>query len=454
MQSSIRKTLGFRQFLLPALLFFPMFFVGNRLVIYVCNSVIRFDCPLSWPIGVVMARIPPDINYPNKLHLFIAVVTILAFFVFLIVLDRLKYRTDLVVIFGTLLILGSTLTHGWEFGFVRPIEGMGIAQAEYYNDALRIEDPSQFLVNFENIQPDLYTHSRTHPPGAVLFFYYMDKFLTRPSYITITIAAFSAILSGIFLNKLLRSKFDKQFSGFITFLFLLTPSIQIYYAASIDAVIATFLIGALSFFVIHNSVRSSLIVATFVLLASFLSFGFIFILPVIIGYEFWRYKSFARSSLIIGILIIFYLLIYQLTGFSYSQSFFLAAALENPEGFRLIADPFNYFATRLEDIAELVFFFGPFLSIFALLGLKKFQRQDKLLTISVLGLGTLVLIFISGAYRTGETARSAIFIYPYLMLPAASYLETMTLSKKLTYTVASLVFAQTMIMQFVADFFW
>jgi hypothetical protein len=175
---------------------------------------------------------------------------------------------------------------------------------------------------------------------------------------------------------------------------------------------------------------------------------------VILGYEFWRYKSFARSWRIIGILIIFYLLVYQFTGFSYSQSFFLAAALENPEGFRLIADPFNYFATRLEDIAEIVFFFGPFLSIFAWLGIKKFQRQDKLLTISVLGLGTLILIFLSGAYRTGETARSAIFIYPYLMLPAASYLETITLSKKLTYTVASLVFAQTMIMQFVADFFW
>jgi hypothetical protein len=331
---------------------------------------------------------------------------------------------------------------------------MGIAQAEYYNDALRIEDPSQFLANFENIQPDLYTHSRTHPPGAVLFFYYMDKFLNHPSYITITIAVFATIFSGIFLNKLLRLKFDRQFSGFITFLFLLIPSVQIYYAASLDAVIATFLLGALSFFVVDKSVGSSVIVATFVLLASFLSFGFIFIVPVILGYEFWRYKSFARSWRIIGILIIFYLLVYQFTGFSYSQSFFLAAALENPEGFRLIADPFNYFATRLEDIAEIVFFFGPFLSIFAWLGIKKFQRQDKLLTISVLGLGTLILIFLSGAYRTGETARSAIFIYPYLMLPAASYLETITLSKKLTYTVASLVFAQTMIMQFVADFFW
>jgi hypothetical protein len=401
-----------------------------------------------------MARIPPSLNYPNKLHLLTAVVTILAFYVFLIVLDRLKYRTDLVVIFGTLLILGSTLTHGWEFGFVRPIEGMGITQAEYYNDALRIEDPSQFLTNFENLQPNLYTHSRTHPPGAVLFFYYMDKFVNQTPYITITIAVFSAFFSGIFLNKLLRSKFDKQFSGFITFLFLLIPSIQIYYAASLDAVIATFLLGALAYFILDNSVGSSIIVAIFILLASFLSFGFIFILPVILGYELWGYKSLARSSLIIGFLIVFYLLIYQLTGFSYSQSFFVASALENPEGFRLFADPFNYFATRLENITELVFFFGPFLSMFALLGIKKFQRPDKLLTISVLGLGTIILIFLSGAYRTGETARSAIFIYPYLMLPVASYLEMITFSKKLAYIVPSLVFAQAMIMQFVADFFW
>lgn len=446
--------INIRFVLLPALLFCPVFFVVNRVVIHVCRNLIEFDCPSSWPIGVVMARVPPWIDYPNIFHIATALVTILAFCVFLTVLHNQKYRIDLVIALGTLLILGSTLTHGVEFGFVRPIVGMGVTQAEYYNDALKIEDPLLFISDFKDIQPQLYTHSRTHPPGAVLFFYYINKFVTQPFLISILIAIFSGIFSGLFLNKLLCMKFDDQFSGFITFVFLLIPSIQIYYAASLDAIIATLLLGALTFFVVEKTVRSTVLVVIFLLLASFLTFGFVFILPVILLYEFWLDKSITRSSLIIGFVIIVYILIHQLTGFSYSDSFLVASAIENPEGFRLLADPFDYFTTRIENVAEIVFFFGPYLSMFALSGIRKLRKDDQLLRISFLGIGTLILVFLAGAYKTGETARATIFIYPYLMLLVASHVGTITLTKRLAYTITSLVFVQTMIMQLVANFFW
>jgi len=64
------------------------------------------------------------------------------------------------------------------------------------------------------------------------------------------------------------------------------------------------------------------------------------------------------------------------------------------------------------------------------------------------GLITLLAIFASGAFRTGETARAALFIYPYFML-ALRNADSIILKDILI--IAGL---QTTAMQLLGGYFW
>ena len=142
--------------------------VLNQIVRFLCLNVIAFDCPLNWPLSMFMFRVPPEFYYPNIKHLAIAAGTIVFFAISLVVLSRVKYKLAHLIFFGTILILGSNLTQGWQWAFITPTAGVGIYRNEYYNDAMSINNVSDFVSDYVNFQPELLTHSRTHPPGAVL----------------------------------------------------------------------------------------------------------------------------------------------------------------------------------------------------------------------------------------------------------------------------------------------
>jgi hypothetical protein len=63
-------------------------------------------------------------------------------------------------------------------------------------------------------------------------------------------------------------------------------------------------------------------------------------------------------------------------------------------------------------------------------------------------------MLLMGVYRTGETARAALFIYPFLFIPIVIYLKSQSLSQHERDLLASLVFGQTMIMQLIGNYFW
>jgi len=63
-------------------------------------------------------------------------------------------------------------------------------------------------------------------------------------------------------------------------------------------------------------------------------------------------------------------------------------------------------------------------------------------------------MFATGAFRTGETARSAIFIYPYLLLLAGESFADQDISPKEQYMIILLVFIPGIVMQLVGNYFW
>ena len=62
--------------------------------------------------------------------------------------------------------------------------------------------------------------------------------------------------------------------------------------------------------------------------------------------------------------------------------------------------------------------------------------------------------FLTGAYRTGETARAALFMVPFLVLPIAGRIASMDSGGGDFRRLAAVVFLQALGMQLVADYWW
>jgi hypothetical protein len=106
------------------------------------------------------------------------------------------------------------------------------------------------------------------------------------------------------------------------------------------------------------------------------------------------------------------------------QAFVTASKSENPNGFQAIGVPIHYWLTRQENIWNIAIFTS--IPVLAVLVRK---RPDDVTAAGVL---VLLLMFITGAYRTGETARACMFIYPFLFLSLkdlpAPFLRRLTLA--------------------------
>ncbi|MEJ2248553.1 MAG: hypothetical protein P8Y97_02700 [Candidatus Lokiarchaeota archaeon] len=62
------------------------------------------------------------------------------------------------------------------------------------------------------------------------------------------------------------------------------------------------------------------------------------------------------------------------------------------------------------------------MSIISLKSLKNnYTQLYHLVSAAIL---TLIIIFVLGVYDHGETARAAMFIYPFLLIPVAIYIKT------------------------------
>lgn len=441
---------------------FIITFVSLHIIVKMVRRNIEFDVTPFWPISNFLPQIP------DFAHLLAAAGLLIIFYLYIKYFPGLNLRLFFLIIFGIFLVMGTTMlqsqgwegktllkNNGWEAGFVVPIIGSSKLNTEYYNDALNITDMVHLINTYEQMQPYLLLHARTHPPGALLTIYLFLKILGNPVLISIVMGIISVSLSSFFLYKILSIEFKEDLSKYITFLFILIPSIQVFYVASIDALISSFLLGSLYFYLNQRSVINIIGSVFFLFLSSFLTFAFVFILPIMVGYEFLKRKDFLRSGYIILGLAFIYGIINLIFNFNYINSFMIASVSENPYGFMLFSEPATYLFTRIEGILEIILYFGPFLTLFMLMGLRTQKRtKSNLLTITWLAIFTLLAMFATGAFRTGETARVALFIYPFLIFPVASYLQKFNISSKERNILMYLVFAQTILMQTFGFYYW
>lgn len=190
-----------------------------------------------------------------------------------------------------------------------------------------------------------------------------------------------------------------------------------------------------------------------------LTYGGLFLLGVgglIVLFDFFKNKkTVGFIGLLISVLTFLGVLLILKNGFHYDhiEGFFVSSKIENPNGFRLFSNPGNYLLTRIENISEIGFFLSfAILSILAISSFNlKFWRKlfnNDFIMIAILSLITLLLVFLTGAYRTGETARACLFIYPFLLL--------LLINKDTSDYSWMILFAgiQTSIMQIFFGYYW
>jgi len=280
--------------------------------------------------------------------------------------------------------------------------------------------------------------------------------------VSLVVGIGSLALSALLLYRLLATYYPRDVAQYTTYLFVLLPAVQIYYLTSLDALITVAALGA-----IYCFTRDSPAVATFGTLACLFvaasqTFMTVFLGPLLIGLALLR-RDRVAPLVVIGVASLgIYVFVNVVLGYDYIASFLTASHQQNPNGFFPLVEPLRYLTTRVEDIAEIVLFLTPVLAVLAVRGTRVLWRSARGLSridrepLVIFGLaaGSLLGLFVVGVYHTGETARGALFIYPFLLIPVAAAIRAADPTRRREALLAAAVFGQTLLMQLVGDYLW
>lgn len=343
------KLMTGRTLALGTLAFLAVTVAGNLLERYVC-SLHTFDCPKAWPASVFDARVP------HVVDLVFAGLTVLAFEV-----ARRRLQRDegplVPSAAAVLIVLLSTATQGLPRGFERPIAGLSDEgeRMQYFHDAARFDGVGDALARWNALQPTLEAHARTHPPGAVV----LSLLVPHAALLGLLWLVLSTFVASFALHRLVVRFFgDRRLAATGVLLFATLPAVQIYFGATLDAVLAAVLLAALAVHASTPSVTRNVLAGLLLAAAAFLSFGAWILVPTFLALEWAEHRTLKGSAIALLVAAVA-LASLRAFGFDYFASFRTASHLENPGGFRLLVDPLDYAATRVEDVAELLFFLGP-----------------------------------------------------------------------------------------------
>lgn len=179
---------------------------------------------------------------------------------------------------------------------------------------------------------------------------------------------------------------------------------------------------------------------------------FLFLLAV---RDIWVERKWSLFQVLIFIALLgiaFALFLYYGYGYNHFKSLQTAMTIENPDGFRLLAHPIEFIMTRIEDCFEIMLFISIGVLAYMCKGFREkhisWKWQDWRGGIFILPIIALGILFLTGAYRTGETARSALYLLPFVFFALAGmpkrYIKDMTI----------LAGMQTLVMQLCGTYFW
>ncbi len=360
-----------------------------------------------------------------------------------------------------LVCLGNLGQGGWDEGFLSPFY---LEPFQYYHDALRVGDWRSWLADFNHRQPGLKMHGRTHPPFAVLLHVALMR---APGGGLPLLAAGLVVLSCLSISLVWRTLrvlgVPAHERGLLALLFSVLPAVNVYAAASLDGVVMTcatiWLFGLVRLRSGYGARGVSLaLMAAGLVLTNLLTYGGVFLVAAggLAGlYDRWKGRGrgvLDATVVAVAVFAAVALLLFLVFGYDHVAGFRMASYLENPRGFRGFEEPVVYAMTRLEGVAEIGLFFSIACTATLLRGRGLREdapdRVDHALPVMMAGTATLLLMLAAGAWRTGETARACMFIYPYLLLAFSG------LGRQRVTDLCILAGAQTAAMQLLGDYYW
>ncbi|MCB1042316.1 MAG: hypothetical protein KDC35_05240 [Acidobacteria bacterium] len=443
-----RKVLGVPLTLLP--LKGMAWLTAAWLVVAFCNMVVRNSgiethLPYYFPISVFIG---PEFHGTGIPYL----VGFLALAVWS--LDRVgRWRPTTVLLVGLLLIVLGNLGQGsWREGFIDPFVETTI---QYYHDAVDIRDGREWLKSFNQHQVSLQTHGRTHPPFAVLVHYWHLGVSSNLYVFSLLFLVWSASAFVWFWWLLKCLGVARERCHQLTLLFCLVPAVNIYVGISLDGVILSFMtmylaglagvingrhLGWSTLWMVVGCIGANLL--------TFLGLFLIAVTGIVVAIQVWRSHD-SRLGMpflwVLGSMFLVLALLDVRFGYNHLEAFLTASAIENPRGLLLIHEPWVYLASRFEGLFEM----GLFLSFALLASWKQASTPNTpARSLIIAGTGAFALFLLAGVYRTGETARAALFIYPYLLL---RWTETDETHLKAAALLCGL---QTACMQLLGNYFW
>ncbi|MEC5395533.1 hypothetical protein [Bergeyella sp. RCAD1439] len=332
---------------------------------------------------------------------------------------------------------------------------------QYYADAVQITDWRLWLKEFNGRLDEFQLHTRTHPPYITLLHYFFlwvfDGSILGLGLTFLALSAFSfPLVNGVMKNFSIPTERRKL----LLLLFAVIPSVNIYLMVSIDALVLTS--SLLVFYGVSrvsaarrmdwvslSCMVSGLLLTNLMTFSGLFLFAFLGLFSLV---QCWyrRYEVLWASVISgVGCLLGLVLVSYG-TGSNWLTTFFEASHSENPNGFMLFYSPRIYFFTRLEDICEILFFLSfPFVSyLFSPVRYGRLYSDSAVNGFSFSAFAVLLLMFLTGAYGTGETARACLYIVPFFLL----------FLKQLKQSSLEVLFGwcllQTFAMQLIGNYYW
>jgi hypothetical protein len=346
------------------------------------------------------------------------------------------------------------------------------AKAEYLADVDRVADnPVKFTRDYSRLAPTLSLHSGTHPPGAVLYLWLVSRIVGKG----IRTAAWAAIigtsLAIIPFHLLARTLYNERVSWYAVAMYVVTPSLVLFGATSMDGVFLFFPILAAYFF--HTSwkrgpIPYSILTGLTLVVAMFFTFvtvaiGLIFTLEAILSYRVfplwgrvWKNLVYAGATFAVT-----YCIIYWLTGYNVIDAFRSATRLSEVYRGSIYIDLAQYFHISVTNL--MAFFIGTGVVTTALWWRHIVHASSQWITRSAstdfvqLAFTLAILLLAFSTIFCMETERVWMFLMPFAILAAAKELDRYQQAHQRPNTwqvVLILLFSQTFATQLLLYTHW
>lgn len=351
----------------------------------------------------------------------------------------------------------------------------------YFSASLNIENIGEFLRNFNNNVLGLPQHAQGHPPGAILFFYFLNKLFSlfpflnslvnnlspfhgdvRNVWVSLTLnqklgAIFSSffipflasliIIPVYFIGKIFYSSRVGLYSGI---LYIFVPSLTLFTPLN-DVFIPIFPVTAFLLFILGLKKENKFLLLVSGLISSMAIFFSISIIPLFLLFSFFFIHYFFKTQRFASrvIFFIFGLLVFPVVLYAFFGFNFVKVGQTLMSG---LPESRSYLLWLFYNLYDFFVFSGiPVMIVFTYLAWSVFQtvfkkQWGKIDIIAFSFLVMIVLLDLSGSVR-GEVARIWLPFYPFLVLIVSNFLINHKFSKFELIIIIFLQAVQVVIMQ-------